>query len=831
MNLNIGGNAQSQQSDVYAIGVNGLVKGHLEGPLDTDFVADTVTQSQSTSTATVHLKRPELPPPIGPVSLLLSINDIFNNNATLVNQTPATDQTSDDPSSTLSNQQAAYSSDFNDQLSQSSGLTQSDKDMLQFAFYNPGTVNMFNTPLSNGQSLSQVLQGLIANAQATAAQQGIDVSKLDPPVDNTAFNLNISDAYNNAFEQAVNNSDSNLNPPLTPDQKTALIFAHYNPNTPIPNADPQIMAMLPGFEATALQSIQQQFGVPPGFQPTLNSNVYNGGLKGDFQVNLQLALNDATANMSQDDITAIQDAIQNMNDPGIPPNIKAIAQQILNQAISQTQQDNNLPVGFQPSADDMKDIFNTIASNPVTTGFVQTRQLLNTTINQIQILMPDGPNKTQTLQLLEAISAAIIKAQNSIYELEMANSEEAKNESNAKLGMQQQEIRERQDQSNEVAQQTGKQQTMQQVMNVLGPIMDVFGVIMAIATGGILAAAFVILDTQFKFVDKAITGVVQGVSTAIDNGIPDNGDPNITRLKDALKAITQLAVLSAMLAAGGTVFFSLIGGGELMNIGMKMITESDVIKDFCLMCGIPDNDVQWVALAVTLAITLAITIATVVFDPEGAVTELPADTEEAALAVTDSTKAVTQVLDDTMEDVQGSVSIANKTADVAEDLDIVDSTETQNVAQQLLNDTSDTLNNTLDRIMDQVRNTRAYERMADLLDKASDKLQELQDLNPKMLTRANRVFNVIQSGTSAVNSGLQAGVSLTQANIALSKGKHEAEVAELEGMIKNLEKVLESILNNLSDLGDDLTSLKQTYGNVIGSLDRTVSQITSNQFS
>ncbi len=772
--------------------------------------------------------RPDLPPPVDPVSPQETITNFLQ----LLNQSVLSEFGEETPQESNEDPQAQYSSDFNSALSQyaeKNGLSQNDVNELQFAFYNPGTTSP-NTQLSNGSTLGQVLMGLINQAQSAAVSQGINVSTLNP-VDNTAFNLNISDSYNTAFENAVNNSN------LSADQKATLLFIYYNPSYPLPTNDPNItalLAMMPNFTTEAQQQMSQNFGVPPGYTPQPNNQMYNASLNSSFSVNLQMELNNYASanNLTDDQIAEIKNAIENPNDPSIPPAILAIAKGILSAATTQTEAQNNLLIDWQPSSAQLANVFNNISSSPVITSVVQARELLKSAMNQIKLLMPNGPDKETVMDLLQAVSQAIMKAQNTIYALEEADSQAAQKETSAKLDMQQLEIKDQQAEQQTTAQQSGKQQQMSQVMQILGPIIEAVSIVAAIATGGLLSgvvgAVFAIVNTQFNVVGQLTNAVSSAVSNLVSQ-IPANGDPNLERLQDALQVILQVVILTVIVVAVS----GQLPPSQLLNFAMDTFSQSTILSSFCDMCGIPQQDVVWIGLALTLAVTITVTVVSCV-DPANLFSSTPEyvfAAEEVGDDTMNATIEVSGVVNRTVDTVEGAGQIAEGAANPAEDLEEAgdESDEifqvTQSTAQRILEDTNDTINDVINSVMNQIKNTKAFDKFIELLEKVGEKLGN----NPKILSWMQRIFNITQSLLNAAYSGVQGGMAISEAKIDLAVAQYEPEIADLEAMIKNLEKILDSIMNSLSGLTDDLKDLTGVLDNTFSSLESTLSQTTSIQ--
>lgn len=90
---------------------------------------------------------------------------------------------------------------------------------------------------------------------------------------------------------------------LTPEEKSALIFMHYNPGS---SKDSKLTTRLKNFQDGALLKLSQQYGIPSGWSPQLNSSIYNGVLYGNFQVNLQVEFNKSASNLSEVEIEQLK---------------------------------------------------------------------------------------------------------------------------------------------------------------------------------------------------------------------------------------------------------------------------------------------------------------------------------------------------------------------------------------------------------------------------------------------------------------------------------------------------------------------------------------------
>ena len=140
----------------------------------------------------------------------------------------------------------------------------------------------------------------------------------------------------------------------------------------------------------------------------LTNTVYNQALKGNFDVNVQMAINEEvyTNGLTSVQIAGLKQAIQN-NDPS-----NAKAQKVIKDAADKALADNDVQQGvWQPSATDLKDSFTRVSSSTTKTNFVNVNEMLNSSTDKIIMLMPDGAAKTSTLNLLQSIGKALAKAQ------------------------------------------------------------------------------------------------------------------------------------------------------------------------------------------------------------------------------------------------------------------------------------------------------------------------------------------------------------------------------------------------------------------------------------
>lgn len=795
-----------------------------EDPRSTD-TANKSTQTAKPNSFTAP-GSPQLPAPSEAAQKdpTLLTNGLFQPQALLSHlqtqaQTNANNQNSNTQPLTDEGQRTLYANNFNAALTsyaKANNLSSSDVAKLTFAFYN-STATTEGTKLSSGADLNQILQTLTGQAQQETLKAGVDVSKLNPAVDSSSYNLSLSDAYNAAFEKAVNSDTS-----LSPEDKAALIYQHYNPSPALKGVDQNKLKQL---QNAALKQTSQKFSTPAGWKPPLNNAMYNGALKGSFQVNLKLNLDEYAGqnNLNATELAALKKAIENIKDPSIPSALKAIAQQIINKTISETKVQNQLPVNWQPSAEQMKNAFKDISSNLATTSLVQAREMLNTSMAQLQLLMPNGPGKQKTIDLLMTISKAIVEAQNTIYEIQTSRSQQAKQQATAKLGMQLQQVREQQEKEKEMQKQQGKSGFLGVLMKIIEPVIKVITVLMAVATGGLLGLVFAILDSTLNLTGKLIEAIVDIVSKLIDKIIP-SGNGFLDGLKAGLRAITQLFVMATM----AIMAVGMLGPQLVTTMFTTMLTESDIIPDFCQMCGISREHAQYIAMAVGMAITITIGILSCI-NPAAAV---PAVTQATARAAASTAKILKQVMDVIQKavDLVNSVKILSKAISVTGKIvkkALQELSEVVNVigsvAKRIADTTFRVLGNVLSKILKSAKGAKALELIEKLLTKALK--------NPNTFNRILAGISITQSTLTAVKSGIQGGMNVSQAIIASVRGKYDAIIEELQAMIKQLQKVLDDLLDSLSGLGEDLLSVKGLHDNLLKGLQDTLQKTTSIQIN
>ena len=821
-NFQVGGNVQASGFDTSnsAIGFDPRIRDTLNKS------AQEIIDKSLNGNEQNGASRPVLPTPTAdPLTQFQALMSVFSSFQTTGTQTSKTNntslenQTSSDSEVTADDERAAYGEDFNNLLTayaKANNLSENDVAKLRFAFYNSDA--NASGQLSDGSDLTQVLQTLTKQAQESAKANGYDVSKLSPPIDNSAYNLNISDAYNSAFEKAVN-----ADPSLNADQKAALIYQHYNPVPTVPGVNQKTLET---FQKAALQNVAKEFGIPPGWTPELNSQIYNAGLTGGFKVNLQMNLDDyaSSNNLSEAQLSALKNAIQNPNDPNIPADIKAMAKSVMDKTIQDTKTQNALPVNWQPSVGEISNVFSDIASDPVTTGFVQMREMLNSAAKQIQLLLPDGPFKSKTFDLLMIISKAIIEAQNTVYELQQSHSEMSKKEGTAKLGMQDQQIREQKEQNEEIAKQMKKQQEMALAMKILGPIMKILEVIMNIVTGGLFGAIFGVLDQKFNIVTKIIQGLVDGVCKFIDALIPSNGNPDLERFKSGLKAFMQLVVMVLVLAVGAPALMAL-GPMKFIEIGIRLFTESDIIKQFCLMCGIPKDKIQWVVMAISIAISIAVAVVLCI-NPANAVTAVT----NLATKITETVMSIVQKVMTVMEKVMDflkNIKILGKIVQFLEDVgtkvkDIVN--KVVDKIKEILDKVVDKVSDVLNKILDKLKQNKIMEKVGDFLENI---ITKIKNDDQAFMQNILKWVNLGQSVVGAAQSTVSGVSNLSQMKVADTRGKHEAQIQELETMIKMLQKILDSLLHGLSGFGEQLSELKAVHDSLLTGLQDVLNKTTS----
>lgn len=726
-------------------------------------------------------------------------------------------------------QQIVYIEAFHealDEFAKQNQLSSKDIESLKFAFFNPAAFPS-ETKLSNGNSLESSLNSVIADAQALAKNQGVSPSTLSSSIPNENFNLNLSDAYNIAFEKSVESSD------LTPEEKSALIFMHYNPGS---SKDSKLTTRLKNFQDGALLKLSQQYGIPSGWSPQLNSSIYNGVLYGNFQVNLQVEFNKSASNLSEVEIEQLKNAIQNIDVASIPPKIKELAQYIIEAASTQTKLQNGLPILWKPDAGLMNGIFKDIASSPITTAFVQANEMMNSLSHELILIVPESVTQSVTMDMLTAITQAIIKAQNAIYELQRSQSEVSKDEAIARKEMVDQKVREREEQLNKVHKEGKKQKKLSKVMKTLKPIMKVMSIATAIASGP-LGLAFFFLNDEFNFTEDMIKGISKGVGQLVDKMIPSNGNKALEKFKMGLKSVGEIAAFTALLATGvGFTLLIAIGPMQTQALMSQIITDGNWVQNFCRMCGVPKEDIQWVVLGVNMSFTVACAVASV-FVPGGSAVTASKSAQTAVMAAEQSAKITEDAVTATQAAIKQAQMAITVAANITKDATAAAETTTAatsaatralNAAAKAAQEAMTTIQTTLGAVVQRIKDTRLFQKMIQLLEKFLEADKSMNIINK--LSQGMKFVGLANTGLSTANSTLQGFYNLSQKRLSESRGKHEATIEMLEAMIKNLQKILNSLLDGMSNYSEDLAALSALHGQILNSLSATLNEITNTQF-
>lgn len=725
---------------------------------------------------------------------------------------------------------------FHDQLQnfvEGNNLSADDLKKLQFAFYNAGAVGA-DEKLSDGTSVKDALSGLMTTTLQTLQAKGIDVTGLVP--DNKAFNLEISDTYNINLQNALQNAVGPDGKPLSDADKAALKFVHYNPSSKT-TLSPELQKILENLQASALKQTQGEFQTPANFQPALNSDIYNGVLKSNFGIALQLNLNQAVEDnqLSSADAKTLAALLQ---DPSTPASaeLKALATQVLNKTITDNQVQSNLPVAWKPDVTTMSSILTDQASDLTAQTFIQAHETLNKAIKAVQLFLPEGPEKTQTLNLLFTISAALLNLQSIVREVQIAQTEASKKDTTAKMGLQQQQNDELKTQNEKIAKQIKKQAKLGILMKIFKPLMKIIEVIMAALTGGILAGVFAALDAKFDLTSKAMRGIQEGLAKLIDLMIPNKGNnPDLERFKHGLKAALTAFVMIQILTSPIVMSYGLM---NVVNLATKVISESSIFIDIGQMFGMSKENAQWLAFAVGLAVTIAIAIASSI-NPGKAAASVATTTATVATRVASTLQKVAGPLSNVLKAIETSAALTKGVAAMGRALEKVGDVlngAVSKIIQKVIDKVEDFVNlmekvsrplrTALKEVLQSARQFKTFDKVFKSIKDFADGI-----LDPSG-TGALKILNAIELGQAAIGAAttfVQAGSEFSQAKVAKIKAEADAVIAELQAMVKMLQKMIDSLLKGVSDMGDDINSIKATLDSVFASNSQVLQKTTSIQ--
>lgn len=421
---------------------------------------------------------------------------------------------------------------------------------LLFAHYHP------DIALAADPSLQPYLEQIENAAYVDVMQQcGLPSDWkgfLDENLDSTKFDNEVSGSWNVSFNHIIEDYDTaNAASNGALDQYTKkyglsseqtleeIKLLHNHPDAQFPGSD-ELGPIVKQIETNGLENIRSTMGIPSGYQPQINSDVYDGVIWGFYQ---------------------------NYMDQGYSQP----------EALSKVQQKFSLPVDWTPTQPSSE------GSTPLV-GKEQVHTAINSADTNYRVLtnvaqsMPDA-TKVVLLNFLKIIGEQLDKLKAQVYALESAKSDMEKLEAKIQMQMGIDKVRLQQDEQAKMEEKRresgGKMSGIADAFSFLGPVMKPMEYITAMCMGGPAMLAFVICDDKFNLIDKAFQGIRDVSGKVLGAIFP--GD------SAAMKTFRQTMVVTVEAAALAAVCNMAIGQGGGMNMPMKIFQESGMLNDVGLL--------------------------------------------------------------------------------------------------------------------------------------------------------------------------------------------------------------------------------------------------------
>ena len=354
------------------------------------------------------------------------------------------------------------------------------------------------------------------------------------------------------------------------------------------------------YENIALQQTRKLNGFSSTYTPPPNNIVYNRALRGNFDVNLQVALNEEiyTNGLTSEQSEALKEAIQN-NDASNPT-----AQKIIKESSKKTLEDNDIQQGtWHPSSSDLVDSFTRVSSSTPKKAFVNVNEMMNSAQEKIVLLMPNGSDKESTLSLMKAISAALQKDQTATYKVEEGLAKTARGGAISKMEQQLTELKQIQE-LQEIESLLAKLQSMNHPMEYRHAIMKAFNIIRSLAAEGIISALFTALSSHYNWCSALNTAVCNHASDIASSLDPGASQSDLNALKAFIEVITiTFSVPGNIVLIPSTVYTTL-----------QNMIKADIVSVWLKACGHDSKNAPGFNLAVQFAL-LASMIAGCAFNP------------------------------------------------------------------------------------------------------------------------------------------------------------------------------------------------------------------------
>jgi len=751
------------------------------------------------------------------------------------------------------------------QLAKQQNLTPAQVNQVRYAFYNPGT----GSPPA--QQMSTQLQ---ANAAQVVQQQfGLPPGTKPPQPDNTDFNAKIVAAFDEAFENTLQNQV----PPLTETQKGLLKFMFYNPETSFPGSK-ELEEMLHTMQLNTLNALKSSLGLPPGVQPQPATQYFNSVLSSAYQVALKEVMTEFLGSikppMNKKDQELLERALENPDDPSVPDEIKQIAAMLQGKGITSVKQKYNLPSVWSPSTLQMKNIPNNPATTLVQNGVNYLNDFASAATSNV-LLLPASPEKNAILDFLKIINDALSNLKQFLYQMTSVDSAISKKITSAKMEDQQQKMKFFQ-QAQEAAEHasssggkgggksTGTQKFLSIFMKIIIPVVMVatlvitaaiaiatcetgVGPVVTLAIGiSIMAAltALMIADSQTHCISKFFDVVSEVVSDILPSWVP-------TPVADLIDITVKVTIILGVLAVCCIEPAALLTVG--LGFGMQALMDSGIVQETIAACG--GNQQAQVIGSMVVGAVLAITIGvlTLAAGGKGFITGFSKVGEESA----ELSQAASVTEKVTVEGVKDSETMAAtvKESETEESVLTENVTTTEHAAQDSTAQVKTvvaqekTFKDKIKEIFQEaVQNTKEanvfIEKIAarakdqfKFIDKVGAHAMEQYKFLEKLAGWAKEgidkfisvvgnkttmdAFTFAQVGMDAAAQGAQIAIGIQQmklhmqlAALALLEGNLDAAITQVEALINRLSKMIELLLDGLSQATSWISDVSQMQNQI-----------------
>lgn len=312
------------------------------------------------------------------------------------------------------------------------------------------------------------------------------------------------------FKYAVDNN-------LSVKEQNQLKVMHFAPNLQIPDKE-KLAPTLAKIESRAMEATRNDAGLPGSVpsdwrppQDSITTSNFEKTIQNDYQVNnemnLKLAVNAAKPPLANQEVALLRKAISDPNTPNVPEKIAKLAKSITAESLSQTQQAYGLAETWAPTGSSLW------TGAPMALNALETGRQLQKVMDKILNDIPDGPGKYSLINILKAISDALCKLQQSIFDIELQKSQSMSKQQIAQKDavevqaeIYQKQLDEQKAQQEEIEKNQRKQNQVSGIMKIIEPItiaVTCIAVVAACATGNVALAAVLIVMLTVMVADKS----------------------------------------------------------------------------------------------------------------------------------------------------------------------------------------------------------------------------------------------------------------------------------------------------------------------------------------